>query len=106
MNDTWAKWFRDQFDKLMLFVMLSAQIGLVVWMILHTMEVGYINWAQNIASTVLGTLLGLITGKMLSKNDQSSSTQITQAPGGTQNISQVLPAQVAEVIPEDAEKKG
>ena len=81
--DTWGKWFRDQFDKLMLLLMFTGQVVLVVWMILHTMEVGYINWAQNICSTVLGTLLGLITGKMMSKTEQSGpGTQIINQ-GGT-----------------------
>lgn len=84
----WGRWFRDQFDKLMLFILFSGQVILVLWMIRHTMEVGYINWAQNIASTVLGTLLGLITGKLMSKNDQS----VSQAPGGTQIINQSSPA--------------
>jgi len=87
MNDTWGKWFRDQFDKLMLLLMFVGQVVLVVWMILHTMEVGYINWAQNICSTVLGTLLGLITGKMMSRTDQS----VSQSPGGTQIINQAAP---------------
>lgn len=87
-DDGWAKWFREQFDKLMLFVMFTGQVLLVVWMIRHVMEVGYVNWAQNIASTILGTLLGLITGKLLSKTDQS--VQAT-APSATTQIIQQTP---------------
>lgn len=82
MNDGWGKWFRDSFDKFLLFTMFVGQVSLVVWMIRQKTDQNYINWAQNIVSTVLGTLLGLITGKLLSKTDQSTNTAITQAPGG------------------------
>lgn len=82
MNDGWGKWFRDSFDKFLLTGLVLGQITLVVWMIRTQTDQGYVNWAQNLASTVLGTLLGLITGKQLSKIDQSTSTTITQPPGG------------------------
>ncbi len=98
----WGRWFRDQFDKLMLLLMFAGQVTLVVWMIRHTMEVGYVNWAQNICSTVLGTLLGLITGKMMSKTDQSVSTQITQSPAGGAQTIEIPAAPVTEPPKEGA----
>jgi len=78
--DGWGKWFRDSLDKFLLTGLFIGQVSLVVWLIQKQTEQGYVNWAQNLASTVLGTLLGLITGKLL--RDQSTNTTVSQVPGG------------------------
>ena len=101
-DDGWGKWFRDSFDKFLLFTMFVGQVSLVVWMIRQKTDQNYINWAQNIVSTVLGTLLGLITGKLLSKTDASSTVQLTQSPGGGPQSLSTLPASV--VVKEDTKK--
>ena len=81
-TDGWGKWFRDSLDKFLLTGLFCGQVTLVVWMIQKQTDQGYVNWAQNLASTVLGTLLGLITGKLLTQTNQSTNTAINQAPGG------------------------
>lgn len=82
MEDGWGKWLRESFDKFILLGLFIGQVSLVVWLIEKQTEQGYINWAQNLASTVLGTLLGLITGKLMHQTNQSTNTAVTQAPGG------------------------
>jgi hypothetical protein len=57
-------WAKQHFDKLVLIALFLVMIGLVTTFSLHS-DKEIMHWFREVANTVLGTLLGLITGKAL-----------------------------------------
>ena len=60
----------DHFDKLLLTGIFLILVMLVVHMSHDQADAGAVNWAREAAGTVLGGLLGLITGGLLSRNNR------------------------------------
>lgn len=73
MSGEWGKWFRDNFDKLLLFVTFLFTCFLVVHLVHDTRDSDQILWAREMAGTVLGALLGLITGHALASRTTASA---------------------------------
>lgn len=61
----WSRFVRDSFDKILLFVLTLTLIGLVLHMSHDKLDSDQISWAREITGTVLGGLLGLITGRAM-----------------------------------------
>jgi hypothetical protein len=69
MNETWGQFFRGNFDKLLLFFLLLIVLVLVLHMAHDKADASNIAWGREQAGTILGALLGLITGAALRRND-------------------------------------
>jgi hypothetical protein len=74
MNGTWSSWFRDSFDKLLLFITFLITVGVVLHMVHDSKDMDEILWAREMAGTVLGALLGLITGHALASSKATTVT--------------------------------
>jgi hypothetical protein len=77
MQDDWGKFIRDNFDKLLLLALFVFCAFLVIHMTHDARDNELVLWAREISGTVLGALLGLITGHALA----ASRTTVTS--GGT-----------------------
>jgi hypothetical protein len=66
MNDSWGQFLRNNFDKVMLFLLLLIVLGVVLYLRGDKDNIG---WAREQTGTVLGALLGLITGAAFHKNE-------------------------------------
>ena len=71
----WTKWLRENFDKVLL-------AGLFVFLCVFVMHMSHdvtdkdnILWAREMTGTVLGGLLGLITGHAMAARTTASSGQ-------------------------------
>jgi hypothetical protein len=80
MGDEWAKWLRDNFDKLLLWITYLLTCGLVVHLAHHEADVDQVLWAREMVGTILGALLGLITGHALAS--RTTATTTVTPPGG------------------------
>lgn len=80
MNGEWGRWLRESFDKLLLFITFLFTCWLVLHMVHDIRDQDNILWARETAGTVLGALLGLITGHALAAR---SSAQATTTQGTT-----------------------
>lgn len=78
MNE-WGKWFRDSFDKMLLAFLFLGLVALVHHMASHQMEAGTVAWAREQSGTVLGGLLGLITGALLHRGAGSPPSDAPKA---------------------------
>lgn len=67
--NTIHEFLRRDFDKLLLTSVFLLLVGLVVHMSHDNQDASIINWAREQAGTVLGALLGLITGVALRNRD-------------------------------------
>lgn len=65
----------EVFDKLLLFVTFIITLGIVLHMAHDSKDVDQILWARELAGTVLGALLGLITGHALASSRATTTTQ-------------------------------
>lgn len=81
--NSWGIWFREAFDKILLFVTFLITIWVVLHMAHDDKDVDQILWARELAGTVLGALLGLITGHALA----SSRASVPIPGGGTATVS-------------------
>jgi ABC-type nitrate/sulfonate/bicarbonate transport system permease component len=61
----WSKFVRDSFDKIVLLFLTLVLIALVLHMAHDKLDEAQISWAREMTGTVLGGLLGLITGRAL-----------------------------------------
>lgn len=70
MNESWGQWFRQNFDKILLAVLWIGALLFTLHMMHDSMDKDNVAWGREAAGTVLGALLGLITGSRLalSKN--------------------------------------
>lgn len=77
MNE-WGKWFRDNFDKLLLTTVFIFMVQMVVHMSHDGRDADQILWARELAGTFAGGLLGLITGHALASRAtaQGSTAQV------------------------------
>lgn len=73
MLEAW-KFIRDNFDKLLLTGLFVYIAQLVVHMSHDMRDADEILWARELAGTVVGALLGLITGHALASKATVSST--------------------------------
>jgi hypothetical protein len=75
----WSKFIRDSFDKILLFVLTIALVLLVLHMSHDKLDEEQVSWAREITGTVLGGLLGLITGRAMAaaskKEDSDGQAQ-------------------------------
>lgn len=75
----WGRWFRDNFDKLLLTIVFLTCVGLVIHMTHHHADSEEILWARELAQTFAGGLLGLITGHALAaakpKTEETNDTR-------------------------------
>lgn len=69
MNDSWGQILRANFDKLLLFVLLLIMLAVVLHLTHGQSDASNIAWGREQSGTVLGALLGLITGAALRKPD-------------------------------------
>lgn len=72
----WGKWFRDNFDKLLLCSVFVFLVAVTVHMAHDEKDADQILWARELAGTFAGGLLGLITGHALASRATAST------PGG------------------------
>lgn len=79
--DDWGKWLRENSDKFVLLVLFGLLVLLVVHMTHDAKDSDAILWARELAGTVLGALLGLITGHAL-----ASKATSTTASGGAAKV--------------------
>ena len=80
----WGKWFRDNFDKLLLCSVFLFMVVVVVHMSHDAKDTDQILWARELAGTFAGGLLGLITGHALASKTTattSGATMTTQSEG-------------------------
>ena len=74
--EEWGKFFRDNFDKLLLFALFLSSVLLVIHLTHDQRDQELILWGREMSGTVLGALLGLITGHALAQ----SRTTVTTGP--------------------------
>ena len=72
----WGKFVRDNFDKLLLFALFLSSVLLVIHLTHDQRDQELILWGREMSGTVLGALLGLITGHALAQ----SRTTVTTGP--------------------------
>ena len=77
MTDSWGKWFRDSFDKILLCSVFIFMVTVVVHMSHDAKDTDQILWARELAGTFAGGLLGLITGHALASRTTASSAGTT-----------------------------
>lgn len=63
-------WLRENFDKLLLSVLFVGLVCLVLFLSVQKIGNGELSWAREQSGTVLGALLGLITGRALAHSAQ------------------------------------
>ena len=80
-SSNWGKWLQDNFDKLLLAMIFGACCILVIHLAHDSRDSDLILWGREIAGTVLGALLGLITGHALA-NAKATSTPTAGNPPG------------------------
>ena len=56
------EWLRGQFDKIILLVMLLVMLGLTVHSLHHSTDATITAWFREQTNTVIGALIGMITG--------------------------------------------
>lgn len=61
-NESWGTWLRGQFDKLLLVGLFLVLMVFLLHAIHDKLDGDHIHWIRETANTVMGTLLGLITG--------------------------------------------
>lgn len=69
----WGKWFRDNFDKMLLVCVFIFMVAVVIHMTHDQKDADQILWARELAG-IAGGLLGLITGHALASKTTSTST--------------------------------
>jgi hypothetical protein len=69
MNE-WGKFFRDNFDKILLVMLYGSLLFIVFHMAHEKVDPNHISWVREEAGTVIGALLGLITGAKLAAGRQ------------------------------------
>ncbi len=78
----WSKHYRDNFDKLLLFFLALALVLLVLHMSHDQADVSQVAWAREITGTVLGGLLGLITGRAIASATSTREEEKKKPDGG------------------------
>jgi hypothetical protein len=71
---TWACFIQDNFDKLLLALIFLGSCVLVIHLAHDSRDGDLILWGREIAGTVLGALLGLITGHALANARMTATT--------------------------------
>ena len=67
---SWKDWFQQNSDKLLLFVLYLVSLSFVFHLLhLHAAPPETVSWAREAAGTVLGAILGLITGATLARRE-------------------------------------
>ena len=61
IEDGWT-WFKSNFDKLLLLLLFMGLVVLVLHMSHDKLDEEQVSWAREMTGTVLGGLLGLVTG--------------------------------------------
>lgn len=77
----WSKFLRENFDKLLLAALFVYGVQVVVHMTHDMRDVDQILWARELAGTIVGALLGLITGHALAA--KATTTVTSQPPSAT-----------------------
>jgi hypothetical protein len=70
--ETWASWFRQNFDKILLFTAWIITLSYCAFLI-ASRDASTIAWGREMAGTVLGAFLGLVTGSRLAAHSGSAS---------------------------------
>ena len=70
-EETWAQWFRSNFDKIILFIAWLVAIGLCLYLMTCAKDASNVAWGREAAGTVLGAFLGLVTGSRLAAHSGS-----------------------------------
>lgn len=77
----WARWFRElvdrQFDKLCLVAIFIYMVQVVIHITHDNKDADLVLWARELAGTVAGGLLGLITGHALATRTTASTPSAT-----------------------------
>jgi hypothetical protein len=61
----WSKHLRENFDKILLVLLVYAAAVMVIHMSHDAMDKDNIAWGREITGTVLGGLMGLVTGRAI-----------------------------------------
>lgn len=70
---TWREWFQQNTDKLLLSVIWFISLLFVLFLILRSgVSPENISWAREASGTILGAILGLITGVALSRHTDTT----------------------------------
>ena len=72
MNETWGQWFRQNFDKILLFFAWLVILAFCMHLMHDRMDLANVAWGREAAGTVLGAFLGLVTGSRLAAHANSS----------------------------------
>lgn len=70
----WPKFIQENFDKLLLVFVFLSCVVLVVHLVHDSRDQELVLWGREIADTVLGALLGLITGHALAASRTVATT--------------------------------
>jgi hypothetical protein len=63
----WSKHLRDNFDKLIVFVLTVAMLAWVTHMVHQHVDLSHISWGRETTGLVIGTLMGLVGGRAIGK---------------------------------------
>ena len=77
----WTTFIQVNFDKLLLTVMWVVQLIVVLLLVTVARDMSSISWARELTGTVVGALIGIITGASLGK------TNGWMIPPNTTNVS-------------------
>jgi hypothetical protein len=62
--ESWAQWLRHHIDKFLLLVLVLVMLGVVLHVSHDQADKDLLHWAREMTGTVLGALIGLITGEL------------------------------------------
>lgn len=81
----WSAFIRDNFDKLLLVFLFLCALSALLHLVHHNSDMEQVHWAREVVDTILGALLGLITGHALAQR----STVVTGT--GTTATTEIKP---------------
>ena len=72
-EETWGSWFRSNFDKILLFLAWLITLAYCAYLIAFK-DASDVSWGREMAGTVLGAFLGLVTGSRLAAHAGAGAT--------------------------------
>ena len=104
-DDGWGPWFRQNFDKLLLFLAWLIAMLLALHMMKTSNDASNIAWWREVAGTVLGAFLGLVTGSRMASSF-SGNTFSGQIPPGSKIVANTNErTEITPAAPETGETK-
>ena len=84
-DESWSAWFRSNFDKIILWISWLLALGYASFLIYGKADPSNVAWGREIAGTLLGAFLGLVTGSRIASSSSPTPTNQTVPTVGILN---------------------